>query len=163
MKPKQEEEPGGGRTTTKSVPTESEKPTGPATQCGRSSGSGVQRNDAASTGATQAADEKPPDAPDVEMGAEDSCEAQVKRAKTIMGLEIRVLEAQDDVYDETPGTPTNPAETSAENAADEDVVAPEVTKEVNRLKTLGRAHKAPSVDELMPLRYVQPENQRTAG
>ena len=101
MKPKQEEEPRGGRTTTKSVPMESEKPTGPATQHGGSSGSGVQGNDASRTGAAQAADEKPPEAPDVEMGAEDSCEAQVKRAKMIMGLEICVLEAQNDVYDET--------------------------------------------------------------
>ena len=41
-----------------------------------------------------------------------------------MGLEICVLEAQDDVYDETSGTPTNPAETSGENA-------PEVTEELN--------------------------------
>ena len=130
-----------------SRPTESEKPTGPATQYRGSRGSGVQRNDAPSIGAMQAADEKPPEAPDVEMGAEDSCEAQV-------GLDICMLEAQDDVYDETPGTPTNPAETSGENATDEDVVAPEVTEELNRLKTLGRAHKAPSVDELMSLRYV---------
>ena len=118
MKPKQEEEPRGGRTTTKSVPMESEKPTGPATQHGGSSGSGVQRNDATSTGAMQAADEKPPEAPDVEMGAEDPCEAQVKRAKTIMGLEICVLEALDDVYDGSPGTPTNPAETSGDEATD---------------------------------------------
>ena len=76
------------------------------------------------------------------MGAEDPCEAQVKRAKTIMGLEICVLEAQDDVDDETPGTP---AETSGENATDEDAVAPEVTEELNRLRTLGRACKAPSM------------------
>ena len=33
-------------------------------------------------------------------------------------------------------------------------MAPEVTEELNRQRTLGRAHKAPSVDELMPLRYV---------
>ena len=80
-----------------------------------------------------------------------------------MGLEICVLEAQDDVYDETAGTPTNPAETSGEKkATDEDVVAPEVTEELNRLKTLGRAHKTPSVDELLPLRYVyiQKTNER---
>ena len=38
---------------------------------------------------------------DVEMGAEEPCAAQVQRAKTINGLEICVLEAQDDVYDET--------------------------------------------------------------
>ena len=44
MKPKQEEEPRGGRTTTKSAPMESEKPMGPATQHWGSSGSGVQRN-----------------------------------------------------------------------------------------------------------------------
>ena len=69
------------------------------------------------------------------MGAEDPCEAQVKRARTIMGLEICVLEAQDDVYDEISGTPTN-TETSGENATDEDVVAPEVAEELNRL---GRA------------------------
>ena len=98
------------------------QPSRPATQYGSSSGSGVQRKDATSTGAMQAADEKPPEAPDVETGAEDSCEAQVKRAKTIMGPEMCVVEAQDDVYDETPGTPTNPAETSGENATDEDVV-----------------------------------------
>ena len=102
MKPK-EEEPRGGRTTTKSVPMESEKPAGPATQYGGSSGSGVPRNDATGTGAMQAANEKPPEAPHVEMGAEDPCAAQVKRAKTIMGLGICVLEAQDDVYDEAPG------------------------------------------------------------
>ena len=114
------------------------------------------------TGATQAADKKPPGAPDVEMGAGDPCEAQVKRAKTMMGLERCLLEAQDDVYDETPGTPTNPSETSEENATDEDVVAPEVTEELNRLKTLGRAYKAPSVDELMLLKYVysQKTNER---
>ena len=84
-----------------------------------------------------------PAAPDVEMGAEDSCEAQVKRAKTIMGLDIRVLEAQDDVYDETLGTPTNPAKTSGENATDEDIVAPEVTEELNRLKNAGQSLQSP--------------------
>ena len=43
------------------------------------------------------------------MGAEDPCEAQVKRAKTGMGLGISILEAQDDVYDKTQRTPTNPS------------------------------------------------------
>ena len=43
---------------------------GPATQHGGSSGSGVQRNDAPSIGATRVADEKPTEAPDVEMGAD---------------------------------------------------------------------------------------------
>ena len=61
------------------------------------------------------------------MNAEDSCE----RPQTNMALEMCVLEAKDDVYDETPGTPTNPAEASGENATDEDVVAPEVTEELN--------------------------------
>ena len=51
MMPKQEEEPRGGRTTT--------KPTGP-------SWSGVQLNDATSAGAMQG-DEIPPEVPDVEM------------------------------------------------------------------------------------------------
>ena len=102
MKPKQEEEeePRGGRTTTTPAPMELEKPTGPATQHGGSIGSGVLRNDVASTGAMQTADEKSLEAPDVDMGAQDSCEAQVKRAKTIMGQEICGLEAQDNVYDE---------------------------------------------------------------
>ena len=68
MKPKEEEEePRGGRTTTKSVPM----PTGPASQHWSSNGLGVQRNDATSTEETRVADEKPPDVPDVEMGAED--------------------------------------------------------------------------------------------
>ena len=65
------------------------------------------------------------------------------------GSGICVLEAHDDVYDETLGTPMNPAETSGENATDEDVVALEVTQKMNRLKTLGTALKAPSDDELM--------------
>ena len=77
------------------------------------------------------------------MGTEDWCEAQVKRAKTVMRLEMYVMEAQDDVYHETPGTPTNPAETSGENATDEDVIAPEVTEELNRLKTLGWSLQSP--------------------
>ena len=84
---------------------------------------------------------------------------QVKRSKTIIGLEICVLEAQDDVYDETPRTPTNLAETSGENATDDDIVAPEVTEKLNRLKTLGRIYIAPSVDQLRPLMYVY--SQRT--
>ena len=136
MKPTEEEEPRGGRTTTKSVPMKLEKPTGPAVQHGSSSGSGVQRNDAISIGVMRLADEKLP-VPDVEMGAEELCAAQIKGAKTIMGLQICVLEAQDDVYFETPGTPTNPAETCNENASEEDIVSPDVTGELNRLKTLG--------------------------
>ena len=59
-----------------------------------------------------------------------------------------------DVHDETTGTPTNLAETAGENATDANVVAPEATEELNRLKTLGIVYKVPSVDELLPLRYV---------
>ena len=115
-----------------------------------SSGSGVQRNDVASR-AVQTVGEKPREAPEVEMGVEDSGEVQVKRAKTIMGLEICVLDAQDDVYDEAPGAPTNVAETFDENTTDdEDAVAPEMTEEQNRLETLCRPCRAPTVDELMP-------------
>ena len=67
-----------------------------------------------------------------------------------------------EVYDETTGTPTNLAETPGENATDENVVAPEATEELNRLKTLEIVYKAPSVDELLPLRYVysQKTNER---
>ena len=101
---------------------ELEKPTGPATQHG-----GQQRM-------RRVADEKPPEAADVEMGAEDPCEAQVKRAKTIMDLAVCVLEAQDDVYDETPGTPTNSAENSAGTRQTKTS-----WQELNRVKTLGRA------------------------
>ena len=72
MKPTQEEELRSGRTTTMPVPMESEKPTGPATQHG---GSSVHRNDVDSHVVTRAADEKLPEVPDVEMDAEDSCEA----------------------------------------------------------------------------------------
>ena len=132
---------------------------GPAVQHGCSSWSGAKRNDATSVAATRFVVGKLPAVPDVEMGAEEPCTAQVKRSKTIMGLEICVLKAQDDVYDETPGTPTNLAETSGENATDDDIVAPEVTEKLNRLKTLGRIYIAPSVDQLRPLRYVY--SQRT--
>ena len=81
-----------------------------------------------------------------------------------MGLEICVLEVQDDVCDETLGTPTNPAENSGENATGEDIVAPEVTEELNRLTTLGGAYKAPErrSADASEVR-VQPEDQRTAG
>ena len=81
------------------------------------------------------------------MNAEDPCAAQVKRAKTTMGLEMCVLEALDDVFDEPPGTP-------GENETDEDVVSPEVTEELNRLETLGRPYTARSVDEQMPRTFV---------
>ena len=117
MKPKQEEEPRSGRITTKPVPMESTKPTGPATQHGGSSGSGVRRSDVASSVVTRPADEKLPEVTDVEVDAEDSCEAQVKLVKTIMGLDVCVLEAQDEV-----GAPTNLAGMSGVSTTDEDVV-----------------------------------------
>ena len=153
MKPSGEDEPRGGHTTTKSAPMELEKPTGPVHH-GGSSGSGIQRDDATRTGATRNADTRPLEATDVEMDAEDPCAAQVKRAKTTKGLEICVLEALDDVFDEPPETPTNLAGTPGKNETDEDVVLPEVTEELNRLKMLGRPYKAPSVDELMPRMFV---------
>ena len=133
MKPGEVDEPRGGHTTTKSVPMELAKPTGPVHH-GGSSGSGIQRDDATRTGATRNADARPLEATEVEMNAEDRCAAQVKRA----GLEICVLEALDDVFDEPPETPTNLVGTPGENETDEDVVSPEVTEELNRLKTLGR-------------------------
>ena len=130
------------------------KPTGPVRH-GGSSGSGIQRDDATRTGATRNADARPLEASDVEMNGEDPCAAQVKRAKTIMkGLEICVLEALDDVFDEPPETPTNLAGTPDENETEEDVVSPEVTEELNRLKSLGRPYTAPSADELMPRTFV---------
>ena len=70
------------------------------------------------------------------------------------GLEICVLEALDDVFDEPPETPTNLAGTPGENETDEDVVSPEVTEELNHLKMLRRPYTAPSVDELMPRTFV---------
>ena len=152
MKPAEVDEPRGGHTTTKSAPTELEKPTGPVHH-GASSGSGIQRDDATRAGARDA-DARPLEATDVEMNAEDPCAAQVKRAKKIMGLEICVLEALDDVFDEPPETLTNLAGTPGDNETDEDVVSPEVTEELNRLTMLGRPHTAPSVDELMPRTFV---------
>ena len=80
------------------------------------------------------------------MDAEDSCEAQVSRAKTLIGLDVCVLEAQDDVYDEAAETLTNLARMSGVNTTDGDVVAPEVTEELNRLKPLGRPYTAPTVN-----------------
>ena len=139
MKQNQVEKPPDERTATR-----------PATQCGGSSGSGVQQDDVTSDTVMQTADKKLPEVPDVVMDGGDSCEAQLKRAKTIMGLEVRVLEAQHDVYDDTTEELTNLAETSGENVTDEDAVSTEVTGELDRLKALGRPYKAPTVEELMP-------------
>ena len=71
--------------------------------------------------ATRNADAKRLEATDVEMNAEDQCAAQVKRAKTIMGLETCVLEALDDVFDKPPETLTNLAGTPCENEKDEEL------------------------------------------
>ena len=73
LKPTQEEEPRSGQTTTKPVPMESEKPTGPATQHGGSSGLVLSEM----TLPVQQLLE----VPDVVTDAEDSCEAQVKRQR----------------------------------------------------------------------------------
>ena len=53
-----------------------------------------------------------------------------------------------------PETLTNLAGTLGENETDEDVVSPEVTGELNRLKMLGRPYTAPSADELMPRTFL---------
>ena len=71
-------------------PPDERTATGPATQCGGSSGSGVQRDDVNSDTVMQTADKKLLEVPDVVMDAGDSCEAQVKRPKTIMGLAVCV-------------------------------------------------------------------------
>ena len=163
MKPDEVDEPRSGHTTTKSVPMELEKPTGPVHH-GGSSGSGIQQDDAPRTGATRNADARPLEATDVEMNAEDSCAAQVKRAKTIMGLEICVLEALDDVFDEPLETLTNVAGALGENETDEDVVSPEVTEELNRLKMLGRPYKSPQCGRADASDVcVQPEDQRNSS
>ena len=115
--------------------------------------------------ATRTADKKLTEVPDVVMDAEDSCEAQVQRAKTIMGLELCVVETQDDVCDDATAEPTNLTQTSGENTMDEGAVSPEVARELDRLKTLGRAYRAPIVEELMPRGpvYSQKTNEQLDG
>ena len=92
--------------------------------------------------------------PDIAMDAEDSCEAQVKRARTIMGLDMCVLEAPDDTYDEAAGTMTNLTEKCGESAAGENVAAPEATEEPNQLKTFGGWRGEPTVDDTIPRGYL---------
>ena len=152
MKPKQEEEPRGGRTRPKSVPMEPEKPTGLATQCGSSSGSGVQRDDATSIGTMQAADEKPPEAP-------MSRRALKTRAKPRSSGQRRSWVWKYACWKTT--FTTMPRERRrarlrrlVRTQQTRTLWLQKVTLELNRLKALGRAYKAPSVDELMPLRYV---------
>ena len=147
MKPTQEEEPRSGGTTTKPAAMEAEKPTGPTTQHGRSSGSGVKRNDVASPVATRSADEQLPEVPDVVMDAEDSCEAPVKRERQSW---VWTCACWRPGMTSTMRLRTNLAGMSTVNTTDEDVVGPEVTEELNRLKLLGRPYTAPTVDELMP-------------
>ena len=138
---------------------ELEKPTGPVHH-GGSSGSGIQRDDATRTGATRNADARLLEATDVEMNAEDPCAAQVKRAKTIMGLEICVLEALDDVFDEPPETPTNLAGTPGENETDEDVVSPEVTEKLLMPRTFVYSQKT---NEQLDKRIVAEGRERELG
>ena len=154
MKQTQVNEPPSARTRTKPVPMESEKPTGPATQHGGSRKPGAQRSDVASSMVTRSDDEELPEVPDIAMDAEDSCEAQVKRARTIMGLDMCVLEAPVDTYDEAAGTMTNLTETCGENATGENVAAPEATEEPNQLKTFGGWRGEPTVDDTIPRGYV---------
>ena len=94
--------------------------------------------------------EELPEVPDIAMDAEDSCEAQVKRARTIMGLDMCVLEARDDTYDEAAGTMTNLTETCGVSATGENVAAPEATDEPNQLKTFGGWRGEPTVDDTIP-------------
>ena len=97
MRPKEDEEPQGARTVTKPVPTESEKPTGPVVQYKSSSGSEAQKDAVPSSVATPITVEAPPESRDVEMVTKELDATPRKPAKTIMGLEICVLEASDDV------------------------------------------------------------------
>ena len=78
-----------------------------------------------------------------------------------MGLDVCLLEAPDDVHDEASGTPSNLTEMCREYAADEDVAVPEVTEELNRLKTLGRSYREPIVDETMPRGHVYRQKTET--
>ena len=70
-----------------------------------------------------------------------------------MGLEICVLEATDDVFDPLSGW-QNPVEDPGKPLDGEDDVPLEVTRELDRLKLLGRAYQAPSASELLPRRDV---------
>ena len=128
---------------------ESEKqPTAPATQHGGSSGSGVQRSDVASPVVTRPADEKLPEAPDVEMDGEDSCEAQTGGDDHGSGY-VRTGGPRRRLQRGCRDT-TNLGGMSGVSTTDEDVAAPEVTEELNRLKLLGRQFTAQTANELMP-------------
>ena len=135
MKQNQEEEPRGGQTTVKPVQMDAVKPTGLAAQF--RAATDLVFNETT----TRTADKKLAEVLDVEMDAEDSCGAQVKRSGSVR------LEAH--VFDDATWKLTNVDETSGEFVTDEDVVLPEVTEELNRLKMLGSPFRAPTVDELM--------------
>ena len=72
-----------------------------------------------------------------------------------------MLEAPDDVYDEAAGIATNLTETCGEYAANEDFAAPEVTEELNRLKTFRRSYREPIIDETMPRGHVYSQMTET--
>ena len=103
---------------------------------------------------TQSADEELLDVPDIVMDTEASYEARIKQTRTIMGLDMCVLEAPDDDYDEAAGTTTNLTETCGESATGENVAAPEATYGPNRLKTFGGWRGEPTVDDTIPRGYV---------
>ena len=105
---------------------------------------------------TRSADEELPEGPD-----KTRAKPRSKRARTIIGLDVCVLEAPDDVYDEAAGITTNLTETCGEYAADEDFAAPEVTEELNRLKTFGRSYRETIVDETMPRGHVYSQKTET--
>ena len=81
---------------TKLPPNNDEASTDRASNTTRgSSGSGVQRRDVASSVVTRPADVKLLEVLDVDLNAEDSCEVQVKLAKTVMGLDcVRTIVAK---------------------------------------------------------------------
>ena len=103
---------------------------------------------------TQSADEELLEVPDIVMDTEESYEARIKQTRTIMGLDVCVLEAPDDGYNEAAGTTTNLTEKCGESATGEEVAAPGVTEEPNQLKTFGGMPGEPTVDDTIPRGYV---------
>ena len=87
-----------------------------------------------------------------EVDTEEPCVTPSKRVKTIMELEICVLEAMDDVFVPIPGGTS--CANSGELISDDDDVPPDVTHELDRLKAVGTPYQALSVDELVPKRDV---------
>ena len=96
---------------------ELEKPTGPAVQHGGSSGSGGQVDAGPRSVVTPVVANAEPGAANRTL--EKPCTTPSKRAKRIMGLEICVLEASDDVFDSgwpQPNPRENPGETGSDEA-----------------------------------------------